>query len=173
MNASFILQSASFHLHGWPDSLQEAYNFKVMDVPVQTNMEGAAKRDNHSKLWNSVNRQTVESKLFFRALPESMFASVLFCSFRRGGVTPVPCVCVFLAPRCSTNTLFEQDMEVKAMEARLFQCSISTNFQKRQIVVHHDVLALSRCKCKEAQHRMKHFACSSYCHVTEGGRHGC
>ena len=60
-----------------------------MDVLVQTNMKRTKKRDNPSELRNSVNQQTVDSELLFRALPESMFASVLFCYFRRSGATSV------------------------------------------------------------------------------------
>ena len=66
-----------------------------MDVSVRTNMKGAAKRDYHTELQNSANQQTVERVLLFRAIPASMFASLLFVLFG-GGVTSVSCFCAFL-----------------------------------------------------------------------------
>ena len=69
-----------------------------MDVSARTTMKGAAKRDKHCELQDSVNQSQVERILLFRVIPESMFASVSFVSLR--GVSLRCHVFVFFMVQC-------------------------------------------------------------------------
>ena len=66
-------------------------------------MKGAAKSDKHCDLQDSMNQQKIERILFFRAIPDNMFASMSFV-FSAGRLPQVSRFRVFMF-QCSIRCI--------------------------------------------------------------------